>query len=80
MKIRISAFIALGLMLPAGTAWAHHNNTRFDPEKLVTVTGTLSKLDWRNPHVYIYADVKNDQGQVATWSLECQPPNFFRHS
>ena len=67
-------------MLPAGTAWAHHNNTRFDPEKLVTVTGTLSKLDWRNPHVYIYADVKNDQGQVADMVAGVPAAQLFRHS
>ena len=74
---RISICIAMGVMLAGGTAGAHHNNTRFDPEKRVTRTGTLSKLDWRNPHVYLYMDARNDQGQVETWSLECQPPNFF---
>ena len=77
MNYRISACIALEVMLAAGTAWAHHNNTRFDPEKRITVTGTLTMLDWRNPHVYLYMDAKSDRGQVDTWSLECQPPNFF---
>ena len=74
----VSAAAALGtLLLLAGTAWAHHNNTRFDPDKRITVTGTFSRLDWRNPHVYMYVEAKNDKGQVETWSLECQPPNFF---
>ena len=77
MTSRMSLCIAVGVMLAAGTAWAHHNNTRFDPEKRITVTGTLSKLDWRNPHVYFYMEAKSDQGQVETWSVECQPPNFF---
>jgi len=77
MNYRISLAVTLGFMLAAGVAWAHHNNTRFDADKRVNVTGTLSKLDWRNPHIYLYMDAKNDQGRVETWSLECQPPNFF---
>ena len=77
MRPRFSASIALGAILLAGSAWAHHNNTRFDPDKRITVTGTLTMLDWRNPHVYLYMDAKSDRGQVDTWSLECQPPNFF---
>ena len=77
MKYQITVSVALVVVLAAGAAWAHHNNTRFDADKRVTVTGTLSKLDWRNPHIYLYIDAKNDQGELETWSLECQPPNFF---
>jgi uncharacterized protein DUF6152 len=77
MKHGITASVTLGIMLGAIAMWAHHNNIRFDAENLVTVTGTLSKLDWRNPHIYMYIDAKNDRGQVERWALECQPPNFF---
>jgi hypothetical protein len=77
VNARIIAFTAIVTLLTVGAAWTHHNNIRFDPEKLVTVTGTLSRLDWRNPHVYMYIDARNDRGDIQTWSLECQPPNFF---
>ena len=77
MKPGISTSLGLALTLIAGSVWAHHNNTTFDLDKRVTLTGTLSKLDWRNPHVYMFMDAKGDRGQVETWSFECQPPNFF---
>jgi len=77
MNYRISACIALGVLLAAGTAWAHHNNTRFDPEKRVTLTGTLTKLDYRNPHIEFSLEVKGDQGPAESWVIEGPPPNSF---
>ena len=41
------------------------------------LTGKFTKLDWSNPHVYFSVEAKGEQGQVATWLIECQPPNFF---
>jgi hypothetical protein len=43
-----------------------------------TLTGTLSKLDWRNPHIELVVDTKNSAGQVEAWSFEGPPPSFFR--
>jgi hypothetical protein len=43
-----------------------------------TTSGTLSKVDWRNPHIYLFVDVKNEKGQVETWSFEGPAPGFFR--
>jgi len=80
MNYRISAFIALGIMLAAGTAWAHHNmSALFDFNQRFTRTGTLTKLDWRNPHTYLSVEAKNDQGQVETWLFEGPAPNVFRN-
>ena len=79
MNYRTSASIALGIMLAAGTAWAHHNMSAvFDFNQRFARTGTLIKLDWRNPHSYITVEAKNDQGQVETWLFEGPPPNVFR--
>ena len=50
----------------------------FDFSQRFTRTGTLTKIDWRNPHIYLYVDVKNEQGQSETWSYEGPPPGFFR--
>ena len=65
--------------LLAGSAWPHHNmSALFDFNDRVTLTGTLTKFDWRNPHIYFTVDVKNDKGQMETWSFEGPPPSFFR--
>jgi len=78
MKYKISASIALGIMLAAGAAWAHHSfSALFDINQLVTLTGTLTKLDWRNPHIWLSVDAKNDKGQVETWLFEGDAPNSY---
>ena len=80
MYYRISVSIALGVMLAAGSAWAHHNiSALFDFNQRFTRTGTLTKLDWRNPHSYITVEAKNDQGQTETWLFEGPAPNVFRN-
>ena len=79
MNSRISVSIALGVMLGAGTAWAHHGmSALFDFNQRFTRTGTLTKMDWRNPHIYLSVDAKSDQAQVETWSFEGPSPSFFR--
>ncbi len=77
MKLRTSAFVVLAALL-AGSAWAHHNmSALFDFNDRVTLTGTLTKMDWRNPHIYVFVDAKREEG-VEAWSVEGPPPNFFR--
>jgi hypothetical protein len=50
----------------------------FDFNQRFTSTGTLTKVDWRNPHIYLVVDVRNDQGVVESWSFEGPSPIFFR--
>lgn len=74
------AFVAV--LLSVKTAWAHHNMTAlFDFNDRVTLTGTLSKLDWRNPHTYLTIDVnnvKNAKGARENWLGEGPSPSWFR--
>jgi hypothetical protein len=74
--------IVLGLLfagLVAGVASAHHNmSAMFDFNQRFTQTGMLSKVDWRNPHIYLSVDTPNAQGVSETWSFEGPPPIFFR--
>ena len=78
MKTRVFLSMVLAAVL-ASAASAHHNmSALFDFNQRFTLTGTLSKIDWRNPHIYVFVDVKNDAGQVETWSYEGPPPGFFR--
>ena len=73
-----SLLAVLAFVLLAGSAWAHHNmSAMFDFNQVVTRTGTLAQLDWRNPHIYVLVDVDN-AGQVERWSFEGPPPGFFR--
>ena len=81
MLSRTSVILALAVTLLAGSAWAHHNmSALFDFNDRVTVSGTLTKLDWRNPHIYVFVDGKTDpaQAQVQPWSIEGPSPVFFR--
>ena len=50
----------------------------FDFTDRVTLTGTLSRIDWRNPHILLIVDAKRDGNQVQEWSIEGPPPGFFR--
>ena len=51
-------------------ALAHHSHAMFDHAKPITVTGTVKELLFRNPHVYLYVDAKNDRGEVVTYWIE----------
>lgn len=68
------------LLIPFGhVALAHHNMTAlFDFNDRVTLTGTLMKIDWRNPHTYLTVDVKNAKGAVESWQAEGPSPSWFR--
>jgi len=79
MSHRTGVFIALAVLLAASSAWAHHNmSALFDFNDRVTLTGTLTKVDWRNPHIELVVDTKSGGDQVQTWSFEGPPPSFFR--
>jgi hypothetical protein len=78
MKTRILPALFAFTLIAAGSAWAHHNmSAMFDFNQVVTRTGTLAELDWRNPHIYMLVDVE-DAGKVERWSFEGPPPGFFR--
>ena len=80
MRSRLSVLSAVALMLAlAATAWAHHSvSGQFDTTKPIVLKGTVSKVDWMNPHVYIYLDVKDADGSVTTWALSSLPTAMMR--
>jgi Family of unknown function (DUF6152) len=70
------AAIGLGMTLTLAPLMAHHSfAAEYDSKKPVLLKGTVTKVDWMNPHVYFYLDVEDDSGNVANWSLEMGPPN-----
>ena len=65
---------AILLMIPVVT-YAHHGSiVSYDMKKMVTMDGTVTEFQWRNPHVYILYDVKDAQGNVVTWGAETHSP------
>ena len=74
-KSTISTVIA-AFLLTAASAFAHHPfAAEFDHNKPVTLSGTVTRVEWVNPHVYTYLDVKDDQGRVVNWKLEMGSPD-----
>jgi len=79
-KAPIRCFVAAILLIAATSASAHHSFAAiWDEKKTFTVTGELSKIDWINPHIYYFVDVKGADGKVERYSFEGMPPGFLRN-
>ena len=79
MRTTLAVFVAgLGLLLSAGPALAHHAfAAEYDAKKPINLTGTVTKLEWANPHTWFYVDVKDDDGKVTNWGFEMGSPNVL---
>jgi hypothetical protein len=72
----LAAGILAGVFLTALPMFAHHSNAAmYDAEKRTVVKGEVTRIQWTNPHSYIYIDVKDASGTVVNWALEGFPPN-----
>ncbi|HEY1241471.1 MAG TPA: DUF6152 family protein [Bryobacteraceae bacterium] len=72
---------AVAALTCAAPVIAHHSfAAEFDSSKTVTLHGVVSKVEWVNPHIFIYVDVKDENGKTTTWALQSLPPLFFRGS
>src|SRR3954452_22434179 len=74
--------VAVGSLLLAGVSVAAHHSfaAEFDINKPVTLAGTVTKVEWVNPHVYVYLDVKDANGKVTPWSLSSLGPAAARRA
>ena len=76
--MKYGILVILIVAIAAGSLWAHHSTSAvFDLGKKVQVTGTLTKVEWINPHISIYLEAKGEKG-VEAWHFEGSPPAWFR--
>ena len=78
MKIVRAVCAAFLVLLTIAPVLAHHSfATEYDRGKPVSVTGVVKKVEWRNPHIWFYVDVKDARGRVVTWGFSGGPPAFL---
>jgi hypothetical protein len=79
-RLKIAVVIAAGLFSSAAPVFAHHAfAAEFDAKKPVKLRGTVTKMEWINPHAWIHIDVKDADGKVVQWMIEAGTPNtLFR--
>jgi len=71
--------LALIILLATVSLWAHHSPSAiFDMSKRITMAGTLTKIDWVNPHIVVHIDGKAEDGKAKSWVFESNPPAWFR--
>lgn len=79
MRRAILVLVACAVVMMGNEALAHHNMTAlFDFNDRVTLNGTLTKIDWRNPHTYLTIDVQGGAGATESWQAEGPSPTWFR--
>jgi len=81
MRTRTPLIVVGVALLAAHTLNAHHSfDAEFDRTKPVTLQGAVTRVDWGNPHIWVFLDVKDDSGKVANWGVEGGAPNaLFRN-
>jgi hypothetical protein len=76
MKMRLLCVFAVAMGLASVPAFAHHSfAAEYDNKKPIDITGTVTKVEWMNPHARFYLNVKDDKGAVTNWEFELGSPN-----
>ena len=79
MKTRLAVLTTGVLLLSAISLFAHHAfQAEYDAAKPVKVTGVVKRVEWMNPHIWFYVDVKDESGKVTTWGFSGGPPGMLQ--
>ena len=80
LSVSVVGAFAAGLVITASPVSAHHAfAAEYDASKFVTMKGIVTKMDWVNPHAWLYIDVKEPNGPVVNWAVEFSNPNQLLH-
>jgi hypothetical protein len=77
MNTRIRLLAAAALTLPAVPALAHHSNSAYQVDQIITLTGTVKEWRWMNPHTWLYLTVRGEDGKEQEWAVEGRPPGML---
>ena len=70
-------FLVMNIFATVRPLQAHHSGASYDSDHQISLTGTVSNYEWTNPHVFIYLDVKDENGAVVQWRVEGNSPNML---
>ena len=75
-RLLFARVAAIAAFVPIAASYGHHSfSAEYDRDKPIKVTGTVTKVEWTNPHARIYLDVADADGKVVNWDFELGPPN-----
>ena len=81
MRTRLAIVLCVASVAASGRALAHHSfAAEFDAQKPIKLTGAVTKVEWSNPHIWFFMDVKNEDGTVTNWGFEMGSPNSLLRS
>ena len=79
MRARLAVLLITGLLVAAAPVQAHHSfAAEYDGAKPVKVTGVVTRVEWSNPHIWFYLDVKDETGKVTNWGFSAGPPGVLQ--
>jgi len=79
-RLVTSSVLVVTLLVVCAPLLAHHGNAAYDEQHPITITGNVTEFVWSNPHCQIYLDVKDQKGNVVSWSVESQSPGILRRN
>jgi hypothetical protein len=81
LKRRVDVLTALALLASAGFATAHHSVVAYyDTNTQLTLKGAVTKIEWTNPHAFVYVNVRDEQAGVTNWAIETDSPNVLNRA
>ena len=78
IKAQLTVLVLCMGLLASEPLLAHHSTAMYDMANPVTVTGTVTKFEWTNPHAFVYVDVKNEKGEIEHWEVEMMSLNHLK--